>query len=441
MRYKYPRLKLRSFPFEPSRFPFFYGWILLPAGTLGILMSAPGQTVGVSVFTDSLIGSLGISRSLLSLGYLIGTLGSALLLSRAGRVYDRRGARLVATIAAVGLAATLLLLSYSVPITQLLSEAQSFIPASAVAFAVVTIGFFLLRFSGQGVLALCGRNMVMEWFEARRGVANAVMGVAISFGFSYAPRVFEALLSANGWQSAWRIIAASVAAFALFAFVIYRDTPEAHGLKPDGGVAPSARRRHPETTAPRSFTLYEARRTYSFWLFSLSLFLGALLMTAYAFHIVSIFADAGIDRTRAVAVFFPASMVAVFFQFGGSWLSDHIKLKYFGALQAFGAVVMGVGLIFLAPGWPVIVTIAGHGMMQGVFGITSNITWPRFFGREHLGAVSGFAMALTVAGSAVGPYLFSFARDLTGGYQAAALICAVIGVVLSIGAFFAEKPR
>jgi OFA family oxalate/formate antiporter-like MFS transporter len=41
--------------------------------------------------------------------------------------------------------------------------------------------------------------------------------------------------------------------------------------------------------------------------------------------------------------------------------------------------------------------------MQGMFGIMANVTWPRFFGRGHLGAVAGFAMALNVAGTAVGP--------------------------------------
>ncbi|MFW6289211.1 MAG: MFS transporter, partial [Spirochaetota bacterium] len=84
--------QLQSVPFEPARFPFFYGWVLLGSGTIGLLMSAPGQTVGVSVFTDPLMEALGLTRSLLSLGYLVGTLASALLLSRAGRLYDRYGA-------------------------------------------------------------------------------------------------------------------------------------------------------------------------------------------------------------------------------------------------------------------------------------------------------------------------------------------------------------
>jgi hypothetical protein len=33
----------------------FYGWPIAAAGALGVLMSVPGQTMGVSVFTDSLL--------------------------------------------------------------------------------------------------------------------------------------------------------------------------------------------------------------------------------------------------------------------------------------------------------------------------------------------------------------------------------------------------
>ena len=42
-------------PFAPRNLPFFYGWWLAAVGTLGILASMPGQTMGVSVFTDQLL--------------------------------------------------------------------------------------------------------------------------------------------------------------------------------------------------------------------------------------------------------------------------------------------------------------------------------------------------------------------------------------------------
>lgn len=48
-------------PFSAARAPFFYGWIIILMGTLGVLMSTPGQTIGLSTFTDSLIEVLSIN--------------------------------------------------------------------------------------------------------------------------------------------------------------------------------------------------------------------------------------------------------------------------------------------------------------------------------------------------------------------------------------------
>ena len=73
-----------DFPFRPSAFPFYYGWIVLAASTVGMVMSAPGQTIGVSVFTESLLEVTGLSRVEFSNAYLMGTLASGLMLPYAG---------------------------------------------------------------------------------------------------------------------------------------------------------------------------------------------------------------------------------------------------------------------------------------------------------------------------------------------------------------------
>ncbi len=58
-------------------FPFYYGWIILVVASIGVLASIPGQTMGVSVFTDYYISNLSISRVELSTAYMIGTLISS----------------------------------------------------------------------------------------------------------------------------------------------------------------------------------------------------------------------------------------------------------------------------------------------------------------------------------------------------------------------------
>ncbi len=98
-------------PLAPRRYPFFYGWLILPLGAIGFLMSSPGQTYGVSPFTDSLIAALGLTRVQLSLAYMIGTIGSSLCLTHAGRAYDRFGTRVVAPASSLLLGTVLVLLS------------------------------------------------------------------------------------------------------------------------------------------------------------------------------------------------------------------------------------------------------------------------------------------------------------------------------------------
>ena len=82
-----------DFPFRPASLPFFYGWVIVGAATAGIVASVPGQTMGVSVFTDHLLGATGLSRLELSNAYLIGTVVSGLALPFGGSWLDRWGAR------------------------------------------------------------------------------------------------------------------------------------------------------------------------------------------------------------------------------------------------------------------------------------------------------------------------------------------------------------
>ncbi len=79
--------------------------------TLGTLLSIPGQTMGVSVFTDYLIRDLDLSRNDLTSAYMIGTILSACVLPFAGCCFDRLGARVMIVIASLALGVTLLYLS------------------------------------------------------------------------------------------------------------------------------------------------------------------------------------------------------------------------------------------------------------------------------------------------------------------------------------------
>lgn len=99
------------------RLPFFYGWIILAVGALGIFLSGPGQTYVVSIFVDPIINDLGWSRTLMSGLYTGGSLTAALIVPWVGRLLDRHGSRVVLpAVAALFGVATFYLSSVSTPV-------------------------------------------------------------------------------------------------------------------------------------------------------------------------------------------------------------------------------------------------------------------------------------------------------------------------------------
>ncbi len=411
--------------------PFTYGWIVLIVGTIGVLMSIPGQTMGVSVFTDFLIEALEISRTGISTTYMIGTILSALILGKAGKFYDRFGARVSAFIAASALALVLFYLSYIDIISNKVSTSGLLKPG-LVSFILLTFGFFVLRFFGQGVLAMVSRNMVVKWFDKNRGFIVALMGAFTAFGFSLAPKLFNSLIETYDWRGAWRIMALILfPVFTLLILVFFKDWKQNFEKNQQSHKKNDVITKiDSELDISNDKTLKEALTTGKFWSYNLAIALMAMFGTAFTFHIVSIFSFAGIERSSAVSVFIPISIIAVIISFTGSTLSDYINLKIILILELLGILTASMGMIFLSPGIPVIILIAGMGIANGAFVVLMSIAWINTFGKTHLGAISGYAMGWTVAGSAVGPFLFSALKDLSGNYNLAAIITIAFTLLL-----------
>ena len=431
---------LNNIPFAPAKCPFFYGWAILGLGTLGFLMSTPGQTMGVSPFTDHLIDALGLTRVQLSLAYMIGTVVNSLLLTSAGKLYDRVGARAMGPAASLGLGVVLLVVSQVDDIARTLGEWLPLVRATHVALIVMAVGFFLMRFFGQGLMTLVSMNMVMKWFDRYRGLASGIGGVFMALGFAATPRLLDGLIQWRDWRCAWALLGLAIGGgFSLIALLFFRDNPEDCGLQPDGRPAPETEDRAP--LVRRQYTLAEARGCYAFWAFGLSFALFGLYFTALPFHIVSIFGHAGMGRDVAFWTFVPVSVISVCVRLAVGWLSSRVELKHLLAVMLCGFALSMSGLVTLSPGWPVWLLIVGNGVAGGIAGLLQSITWPNFFGRLHLGAISGFGFSLTVFASAVGPWLFSLSFAQTGSYRAAGIGCLIAVAALLASAFRADDPQ
>jgi len=219
--------------------------------------------------------------------------------------------------------------------------------------------------------------------------------------------------------------------------LFFRDTPERCGIKIEQGLRPLKIHKSRHKRSIPDATLKEARRDMRYWAYALMLSWWSLYNTAFNFHIVDIFATRGFDAAGAVSIFLPLTLVSVTFNFLGSWSSDAMDLPLLYFLALTGMTAGGAALLNPDVGWSRIVLIAGFGISNGMWSALNNVSWPRLFGREHLGEISGSVMSFLVAGSALGPWIFSSLLNTDSGYIRAGLLGIISPVSLIVFGIFA----
>jgi len=435
--------KWANTPFAPAKCPFFYGWVIVAVSTMSIIFSTPGQTAGIGIFTDYIIAVLDISRNQLSLAYMIGTVTSGLILPFAGKILDRIGVRFMSVFASVGLGVSLLVFANVGNVNTYLSARFK---VGWLAMVIVSFAFFLMRFFGQGNMTMVGRVAMGRWFNNWRGMATAMAGVPIAFCFNAAPWLLNKLIGSFGWQGACYIMAALVGVvMTVVGLLLFRETPEECGLVMDGvagGSLQGKKRKHLHTVH-RQFTRRQALCTVSFWAYVLGLAAHGMIVTAISFHITSIGLEMGKTREEAVLMFFYSSFVSIPARFVISFIVDYtrFRLRYVLMMLAVTIACYSVGIAWFntTAGW--IVTTVGFGLSGGVWGVLSNVTFPRYFGRKHLGAISGVNMSVLVIASAIGPAYFSYGEMLLGSYRNAAFSTLALPVIIFILALFTRNPQ
>ena len=393
----------------------FSGWRMVAFASVTGAMTGPGQTIGVSVFIDHFIADLGIGRSEVSTAYLVGTLGAALLLPLIGNRIDRIGVRRAMTMIAIVFGLALVGM------------------AGVNGLVALAVGFFAIRLFGQGSLSLASTLAVTHWFDRQRGLALGITATAMGILMSLVPVFLNVVIEAYSWRTAW-IVAAVLVWIIVIPIAQWGliDRPSDVGQYADG-VTPVIDEATPVPVAP-STTRGEAIRTSRFWIVAIASSTVGLLSTALNFHQISMLGEAGLSATEAAAMFLPqvigAAVAGVVFGYLADRLTGRILIPMVMATLAASLLLT----LALEPGTAVIVYAITLGAAGGSSRTVTSTLLPRWFGVGHIGAIQGTATLIAVASTALGPVLFSLARDLTGSYGVAAAWFALIPIGVAIGA-------
>ena len=195
----------------------YYGWIVLLVAALAMVGTLPGRTQGLGLVTEPLLRDLGISRVAFAQVNLVATLVGSVFCFGIGRLLDRSGSRVVLTLLAAALGATVLAMSRVSGLITLL------------------LLLTLTRGLGQSALSVVSLAMVGKWFRRRLTRAMAVYSVVMSIGFMIAFPLVGAVVTARGWRTAWAGIGlALLAVLAPVAWAFDRSSPDRIGANVDG---------------------------------------------------------------------------------------------------------------------------------------------------------------------------------------------------------------
>ncbi len=369
------------------------GGFVLIAGAVGVFMTTPGQTVGVSAFVDHIALDLGIPREQVVMLYSVGTLLGILPAPLIGRLVDRYGPRrAIAFIApALGLACAVVAWAHG--------------PWS------LALGFTLLRGSAIGGLYLVSLNLVNLWFDRLRGRATAIAMLGLALGGLVIPGTAEQVTAAYGWRIAYLVLGAAVVATMLpVGLLLFRDRPQAYGLTPDFDKAQPAS----ATPGSEDLTLGEASRTPMFWyLLSISILVNAI-GTALLLDHVRALQVAGLARASAIDLLGVVTVAQAICVLGGGVLVDRYGTRRVGIL---GLMLLALAVIFImaAPTHAAgSVYAAALGAGLGILHVVQGAGLAEHFGTRHLGTLRGTTSIVGVFGAATGPLLFAYWSPETG---------------------------
>lgn len=407
-----------------DRLPFFYGWVIVFLGFLGVFMMGATTFWAIPVFIGPMEDDTGWTRGAifgaLTTRFIVGAFFGMLL----GRFADRKGGP-----------PRLLLIGLLIDATCL----------AGVRFVDTSLQFIVLYGviggAGNAGMRLVQSTLVSKWFVLRRSTAIGFSSIGGGMSALIMVPITQVLIDQLGWRDAWVVLAALLVVVMLPMVPLAVRAPEDIGLQPDNGELPKpGEHRRVSAATERSFTLHEATRTLRFWVLLLGIVFGSYSLQTNTIIMKPYFEEIGF--TAAVAA--GALSVYGFFSIGARFLWGYASGRLNGRsaliLQAL-ATALAVALMLQVSSQAGLYIVAAYtGLMLGGFPILGQLLWPEFFGRAHIGSISGLVQFITTLVGATGPLIAGVVSDQTGSYEAA-LYTLIVTWLLCAAVMFVVRPE
>jgi len=315
---------------------------------------------------------------------------------------------------------------------------------------IVLWGFVMpFTFAFGGVIPI--QTTVTFWFNIRRATAIGVVvtGAAIA-GFIAAP-VFTHLIKTTGtWRAGW-LAASAFSVLALMASFLLKNKPEDMGQHPDG-ISPDnaddltarnkSRKKAKTYRTPAPWTLKEALRTPTTYLYMVCLIAQAWALYIITVHGVLHLTDKGFTQMQAASVIGNLILFSGFSRFPVGLLGDRIEPRILSAIALFG---MGISLFFFWNAPASLVFLLG---VAGVYGFCFGATvvlFPtiigNYFGPAAFAPITGFVTPFMIVFGAPVPFVAGLIHDRFHNYNAAFIPIIIMVLASAVCCFVMTPPK
>ena len=433
--------------------PFYYGWVIFSIGAVASYSSRPIMAVAtLSVFAVPMTQEFGWSYGFFSGVVSLGGLCAIGVSPFVGRLIDRYGSGIILAVTSTIVGTCALGLS-------MVGQAWAF-------YALYVPG----RMAFASPLELGTTTAINNWFIRRRPFALFLLTVTQSTGLAAMPLVADFLIGGWGWRNAWAWLGIFTLAVGILpALLLMARRPEDMGLaadprpgesrtlvptadgskekdrdsqaaaptiadqtgQPDAPNQPqpategtddippedTPSRAEPAPLADTSYTLSRALRTRALYVMAIFSGAGFMVQAGVSLHQVSHFINQGLDPSQAALT---AGSFAFCQMLGGllwsSLASRRVPVRFLLATSAFcvSGGALGVQASSTLVGGLPAASVLGAGV--GGLHLLLRLAWAEYYGREHLGSITGVTLPVQVGGQAMGPIIAGFLYDFTGSY-------------------------
>jgi MFS family permease len=399
------------------------GWLVTFSGmglnlALGVLYS---WSVFGKQFTEAVDkGGFGWSKTNAALPYTVAIAFFAAMMVPAGRLQDKFGPRIVATVGALLTGLGLVVTGFASP--------ENIFPA--------LIGFGVMAGTGIGLGYATATPAAVKWFPPEK--KGLITGIVVSgFGLAsvYIAPVSRAFLAAYGVKGAFMIlgIGFAVITFILTQFITNPSTP---------AVSLNQQVSHSNNNYKVDYTWLEMLRTRTFYLLWIEYACGAMAGLMIIGHLAKIVA---VQSGNIIQIGFIFVAFLAIFNAGGrlvaGFASDYIgRLKTILIICLSQAVVM----FFFSKISTIATFILGSAVVGFSYGACLSLfpsTCADYWGTKNLGLNYGILFTAWGVGGVFGPILAGKIADASGNYHMAYLISASLMIFAAILTFFTKAPE